>query len=88
MRFIGDENRISKGSELMEVIARFKNEISGSVTEIPMGYEKENDLMGLNKRLAAYDKLANLMGEYYVGECILLNEWDVEEDKADGIWSK
>ena len=53
-----------------------------------MGYEKENDLMGLNKRLAAYDKLANLMGEYYVGQCILLNEWDEEEDKADGIWSK
>ena len=43
---------------------------------------------GLNRRIEAYDRLANLMGEKYVGECILLNEWDEEEDKADGIWSK
>lgn len=72
----------------MEVFAKFKNEINRVIIEIPMGYEKGNDLMGLNRRIEAYDRLASLMGEKYVGECILLNEWDEEEDKADGIWSK
>ena len=72
----------------MEVFAKFKNEINRVIIEIPMGYEKGNDLMGLNRRIEAYDRLANLMGEKYVGECILLNEWDEEEDKADGIWLK
>lgn len=57
----------------MEVFAKFKNEINRVIIEIPMGYEKGNDLMGLNRRIEAYDRLANLMGEKYVGECILLS---------------
>lgn len=72
----------------MKVFAEFMNMETGVIIKIPMGYVKENDHMGLNRRYDAYDKLAALMGDDYVTECVLNNEWDEEEDKADGIWSK
>ena len=72
----------------MKVFAEFENTETGVIIKIPMGYEKANDLMGLNKRHDAYEKLAQLMGDDYTAECVLNNEWDETEDEADGVWLK